>query len=78
MSVTMVIGAQWGDEAKGKVVDLLSQDAAITARYNGGDNAGHTVINEFGTFKLRLTPNGFANPNTICIIGPGVVVNLAT
>jgi adenylosuccinate synthase len=74
----MVIGAQWGDEAKGKVVDLLSQDAAITARYNGGDNAGHTVINEFGTFKLRLTPNGFANPNTICIIGPGVVVNLAT
>jgi adenylosuccinate synthase len=78
MSVTMVIGAQWGDEAKGKVVDLLSQDAAITARYNGGDNAGHTVINDFGTFKLRLTPNGFANPNTICIIGPGVVVNLAT
>jgi adenylosuccinate synthase len=78
MSVTMVIGAQWGDEAKGKVVDLLSQDADITARFNGGDNAGHTVINEFGTFKLRLTPNGFANPKTTCIIGPGVVVNLAT
>ena len=78
MSVTMVIGAQWGDEAKGKVVDLLSQDADITARFNGGDNAGHTVINEYGTFKLRLTPNGFSNPETICIIGPGVVVNLAT
>jgi len=78
MSVTMVIGAQWGDEAKGKVVDLLSQDAVITARFNGGDNAGHTVVNEFGTFKLRLTPNGFSNPKTICIIGPGVVVNLGT
>jgi adenylosuccinate synthase len=78
MSVTMVIGAQWGDEAKGKVVDLLSQEADITARFNGGDNAGHTVINDYGTFKLRLTPNGFSNPKTICIIGPGVVLNLAT
>jgi len=78
MSVSMVIGAQWGDEAKGKVVDLLSPDADITARFNGGDNAGHTVINDYGTFKLRLTPNGFSNPKTICIIGPGVVVNLAT
>jgi adenylosuccinate synthase len=78
MSVTMVIGAQWGDEAKGKVVDLLSQDAGITARFNGGDNAGHTVVNEYGTFKLRLTPNGFSNPKTTCIIGPGVVVNLGT
>jgi adenylosuccinate synthase len=78
MSVTMVLGAQWGDEAKGKVVDLLSQDADIVARFNGGDNAGHTVINPYGTFKLRLTPNGFSNPKTICVIGPGVVVNLAT
>jgi adenylosuccinate synthase len=78
MSVTMVLGAQWGDEAKGKVVDLLSEGADIVARFNGGDNAGHTVINSFGTFKLRLTPNGFSNPKTTCIIGPGVVVNLAT
>src|SRR4030065_827272 len=78
MSVAVVIGAQWGDEAKGKIVDLLSQEADITARFNGGDNAGHTVINDYGTFKLRLTPNGFSNPKTICIIGPGVVINLAT
>jgi len=78
MSVTMVIGAQWGDEAKGKIVDLLSQNADVTARFNGGDNAGHTVINDYGMFKLRLTPNGFSNPKTTCIIGPGVVVNLAT
>ncbi len=78
MSVTVVVGAQWGDEAKGKFVDLLSQEAELTARFNGGDNAGHTVVNPYGTFKLRLTPNGFANPGTSCVIGPGVVVNLAT
>jgi adenylosuccinate synthase len=78
MSVSIVVGAQWGDEAKGKMVDLLCESADIVARFNGGDNAGHTVINQFGTFKLRLTPNGIANPKTTCIIGPGVVVNLAT
>lgn len=78
MSVTIVVGSQWGDEAKGKFVDLLSADAEIVARYNGGDNAGHTVVNRFGTFKLRLVPNGISNPKTICMIGPGVVVNLST
>jgi len=78
MSVTIVVGAQWGDEAKGKMVDLLSEQADVVARFNGGDNAGHTVVNELGTFKLRLTPNGIANPQTQCVIGPGVVVNLAT
>jgi len=78
MSVVVVIGAQWGDEAKGKMVDLLSEQAEIVARFNGGDNAGHTVVNQYGTFKLRLTPNGFSNPKSTCVIGPGVVVNLAT
>jgi len=78
MTVTAVIGLQWGDEAKGKFVDLLSPGADIVARYNGGDNAGHTVVNKFGTFKLRLTPNGFSSPQTVCVIGPGVVVNPAT
>jgi len=78
MTVTAVVGAQWGDEAKGKFVDLLAQNADVVARFNGGDNAGHTVVNEFGTFKVRLIPNGFSNPNTQCVIGPGVVVNLAT
>ena len=78
MSVTAVVGSQWGDEAKGKFVDLLSADAHIVARFNGGDNAGHTVVNPYGTFKLRLTPNGFSNPTTTCVIGPGVVINLAT
>jgi len=78
MTVTAVVGAQWGDEAKGKFVDVLAQDADIVARFNGGDNAGHTVINAYGTFKVRLTPNGFSNPKTACVIGPGVVVNLST
>jgi adenylosuccinate synthase len=78
MAVTAVVGAQWGDEAKGKFVDVLAQDAGIVARFNGGDNAGHTVINAYGTFKVRLTPNGFSNPKTACVIGPGVVVNLST
>ena len=78
MPVTIVLGAQWGDEAKGKVADLLSGDAAVVARFNGGDNAGHTVINPFGTFKLRLLPNGFASPETRCVIGPGVAINLQT
>jgi len=78
MSVTAVVGLQWGDEAKGKFVDLLSPQADIVARFNGGDNAGHTVINQFGTFKLRLTPNGFTSPKTACVIGPGVVVNPTT
>lgn len=78
MSVVAVVGSQWGDEAKGKIVDLLSKQANITARFNGGDNAGHTVVNEYGTFKLRLTPNGFANLKTVCVVGPGVVINLET
>ena len=78
MTVTVVIGLQWGDEAKGKMVDILCQNADIVARYNGGDNAGHTVVNSYGTFKLRLVPNGIANPKTQCVIGPGVVVNLDT
>ena len=78
MAVTAVAGAQWGDEAKGKFVDVLAQDADIVARFNGGDNAGHTVVNAYGTFKVRLTPNGFSNPKTTCVIGPGVVVNLST
>ncbi len=78
MSVTVVVGSQWGDEAKGKMVDLLCEGADLVARYNGGDNAGHTVVNQYGTFKLRLMPNGIANPKTKCIIGPGVIVNLAT
>ena len=58
MSVTAVIGSQWGDEGKGKVVDYLAEGADYVARFNGGNNAGHTVINEFGNFKIHLVPSG--------------------
>jgi adenylosuccinate synthase len=74
--VTAVVGAQWGDEGKGKITDLLAQEADVVIRYQGGNNAGHTVVNQFGTFKLHLVPSGIFNPNALCIVGPGTVVNL--
>src|SRR4028119_487050 len=77
MSVVAVIGGQWGDEGKGRVVDLLAQHANMVIRYSGGNNAGHTVINDRGTFKLHLVPAGIFNPDTINIIGTGVVVDPA-
>ena len=76
MSVTAIVGAQWGDEGKGKFVDILAQDADLVIRYNGGNNAGHTIVNEFGTFKLHLVPSGVFHPQATCIIGPGVVIDL--
>jgi adenylosuccinate synthase len=75
MSVTAVIGTQWGDEGKGKVVDYLAERADYVARFNGGNNAGHTVINEFGTFKIHLVPSGIFAQNTVGLIGGGVVID---
>lgn len=75
MTVTAVIGSQWGDEGKGKVVDFLSEQADYVARFNGGNNAGHTVINEFGTFKIHLVPSGIFAHNTVGLIGGGVVID---
>ena len=75
MSVVAVIGAQWGDEGKGKIVDLLSEKADAIIRFSGGDNAGHTVINPKGEFKLHIVPSGIFYPRAQCIIGNGVVVN---
>src|SRR5687768_8894953 len=77
MSVTAVIGSQWGDEGKGKVVDYLAEQADYVARFNGGNNAGHTVINEFGTFKIHLVPSGIFARNTVGLIGGGVVIDPA-
>jgi len=77
MSVTAVIGSQWGDEGKGKVVDFLSEQADYVARFNGGNNAGHTVINQFGTFKIHLVPSGIFAQNTVGLIGGGVVIDPA-
>ncbi|HZK48520.1 MAG TPA: adenylosuccinate synthase [Thermoleophilia bacterium] len=75
MPVTVVLGAQWGDEGKGKVVDLLSQDADMVVRYQGGNNAGHTIKNERGDFALHLIPSGILNPDTVAVIGNGVVID---
>ena len=75
MPAYAIIGGQWGDEGKGKVVDLLSKKADIVARFNGGNNAGHTVINSMGNFKFHLIPVGILRPNCIALIGNGVVVN---
>ncbi len=77
MSVIAVIGAQWGDEGKGKVVDLLAQKARVVVRFSGGDNAGHTVINPYGEFRLHLIPSGIFSSQAVCIIGNGVVINPA-
>ncbi len=77
MPVITVIGAQWGDEGKGKVVDMLAEKAGTIVRFSGGDNAGHTVINSYGEFKLHLIPSGIFYPHTVCIIGNGVVINPA-
>jgi len=75
--VTAIVGAQWGDEGKGKITDLLAQEADLVIRYQGGNNAGHTVVNDSGTFKLHLVPSGVFNPNAVCVLGPGTVVDLA-
>jgi adenylosuccinate synthase len=75
MPVIAIIGGQWGDEGKGKVVDLLAQKAGVVVRFSGGDNAGHTVVNPYGMFRLHLIPSGIFSPRTVCIIGNGVVIN---
>ncbi|ULA64496.1 MAG: hypothetical protein LZF86_140021 [Nitrospira sp.] len=75
MGNLVIIGAQWGDEGKGKIVDILAKDADIVARYQGGSNAGHTVINDRGTYIFHLIPSGILYRGTMCIIGNGVVVD---
>ena len=75
MAATVVVGTQWGDEGKGKLVDYLAQNAEVVVRFNGGDNAGHTIVNDLGTFKLRLVPGGVFNPAAVCVIGSGTIVN---
>lgn len=78
MPVTSVIGLQWGDEAKGKIVDLLTEQHDIVVRYQGGSNAGHTVVRDGQTYKLSLVPSGVFCGNVKCVIATGVVVNPAS
>ncbi|MEO0827664.1 MAG: adenylosuccinate synthase [Cyanobacteria bacterium J06635_15] len=75
MANVIVIGAQWGDEGKGKITDLLSKSADVVVRYQGGVNAGHTVVVKDQTFKLHLIPSGILYPETQCIIGNGTVID---
>nr|MBA2453378.1 adenylosuccinate synthetase [Chloroflexia bacterium] len=78
MAVTIVLGGQWGDEGKGKVIDALAVDANMVVRANGGANAGHTVVTDQGTFKFHLIPSGILHPGCSCLIGAGVVVDPET
>lgn len=75
MPAVAVIGAQWGDEGKGKIVDVIAEKASMVVRYSGGSNAGHTVINAMGTFKMHLIPAGIFHSDVICIISNGVVLD---
>jgi len=78
MPLDIVVGAQWGDEGKGRIVDLLSAGADVVARFNGGDNAGHTVTALGRTFKLHQIPSGIIHPHTLSIMGGGMVINPAS
>src|SRR5699024_10534789 len=75
MSSVVVVGTQWGDEGKGKITDFLSQNAEVVARYQGGDNAGHTIIFDGVTYKVHLVPSGIFFDDKICLPGNGMVIN---
>src|SRR3989338_10471359 len=75
MPTKVVVGAQWGDEGKGKIIDILSKKADYVVRYQGGNNAGHTVVKSYGEFVLHLIPSGIFHKRTRCVIGNGVVVD---
>jgi adenylosuccinate synthase len=72
---TVVVGTQWGDEGKGKLTDLLAKEMALVVRYQGGHNAGHTIVVDGESFALRLIPSGILHPSIVCVIGNGVVVD---
>lgn len=76
MPQNIILGAQWGDEGKGKIIDYLSQNADYVIRYHGGNNAGHTIINNYGKFAMHLVPSGVFHKNTIAIISNGTVLDL--
>jgi adenylosuccinate synthase len=75
MPIVVVVGGQWGDEGKGRIVDLLARKARVVARYSAGNNAGHTIINDRGEFKLHVVPAGIFYPEKTCVIGNGVAVD---
>ncbi|MHA6482480.1 adenylosuccinate synthase [Paenibacillus sp. strain BS8-2] len=76
MTVTAIVGANWGDEGKGKLTDVLSEQSSYVVRYQGGSNAGHTIINEYGKFALRTLPSGVFYPHVHNVIGPGTALDM--
>lgn len=74
--LSAIVGVNWGDEGKGRIVDYLSQDFDIVSRYQGGNNAGHTVVNEKGTFILNLLPSGILRDGTVNVMGTGMVIDI--
>ena len=75
MPATVIVGAQWGDEGKGKIVDLLARQSEVVCRYQGGPNAGHTIVHDRETFKLHHVPSGILYEGTVCVVGAGCVVD---
>src|SRR6201995_515409 len=71
----VLVGAQWGDEGKGKITDLLAERADAVVRFQGGNNAGHTIVRNGMTFKMHLMPSGILHPGKLCVIGNGVVID---
>ena len=74
--VRAIVGANWGDEGKGKITDMLAEKSDIIIRFQGGSNAGHTIINNYGRFSLHLLPSGIFYGHTTCIIGNGVALDV--
>ena len=74
--LTAIVGINWGDEGKGRIVDLLSENYGVVCRYQGGNNAGHTVVNEKGKFILNLLPSGILRDDTVNVMGPGMVIDV--
>lgn len=74
--LTAIVGINWGDEGKGRMVDLISRDYDVVCRYQGGNNAGHTVINERGKFILNLIPSGILRPEVTNVMGNGMVIDI--
>ena len=76
MAGIVIVGAQWGDEGKGKITDLLAENADLVIRFQGGNNAGHTIVRDGGTkWKFHLIPSGILYPGRLCVIGNGVVID---
>ena len=74
--VKAIVGVNWGDEGKGKITDMLAQDADVIVRFQGGSNAGHTIKNEYGKFPLHMLPSGVFYSHTTCVLGNGVALNI--